>query len=99
VLIYPSYRDAFPFTVLEALALGLGVVAYDIPAIRYIYTRSNMVHVVKKGDIVSLVEGVIQWFNRDVEPDDYTKTLITLHSSWRKVAYKEAQFITSILQK
>jgi len=99
VLIYPSYRDAFPLTVLEALALGLGVVAYDIPAIRYIYTRSSMVHVVKKCDIVSLVEGVIQWFHRDVEPDDYTKTLITLHSSWRKVAYKEAQFIASLLQK
>jgi glycosyltransferase involved in cell wall biosynthesis len=99
VLIYPSYRDSFSLTVLEALALGLGVVAYDIPAIRYIYTRSSMVHVVKKGDIVSLAEGVIRRFHRDVEPDDYTKALITLHSSWRKVAYKEARLITSLLQK
>jgi glycosyltransferase involved in cell wall biosynthesis len=30
VLIYPSYRDAFSLTVLEALALGLGIVAYDV---------------------------------------------------------------------
>ena len=95
VLIYPSYRDSFSLTVLEALALRLGVVAYNIPAIRHIYTHSSMVHVVEKGDIVSLAEGVIRWFHRDVEPDDYTKTLITLHSSWRKVARKEAQSITS----
>jgi glycosyltransferase involved in cell wall biosynthesis len=93
VLIYPSYRDSFSLTVLEALALGLGIVAYDIPAIRYMYSRSNMVYVVKKGDIVSLAEGVIRCFHKNVEPDHYTKTLITLHSSWRKVACKEAQSI------
>jgi glycosyltransferase involved in cell wall biosynthesis len=93
VLIYPSYRDAFPFTVLEALALGLGVVAYDIPVIRYMYTRSSMVYVVKKGDIISLAEGAINWFNRNIEHDEYTKTLIKLYSSWEKVAKAEAQAI------
>ena len=30
VLIYPSCRDAFTLTVLEALALGLGIVAYNV---------------------------------------------------------------------
>jgi len=93
VLIYPSYRDAFPFTVLEALALGLGVVAYDIPVIRYMYSRSSMVYVVKKGDIFSLAEGAIHWFCRDAEQDEYTKTLIRSHSSWEKVARAEAQAI------
>jgi glycosyltransferase involved in cell wall biosynthesis len=33
VQIYPSKRDAFPLVVLEALASGTPVVAYDIPAI------------------------------------------------------------------
>jgi len=47
VLIYPSYRDAFSLTVLEALALGLGIVAYDIRAIRFMYSRNSMVYVVK----------------------------------------------------
>jgi glycosyltransferase involved in cell wall biosynthesis len=47
VLIYPLYRDAFSLTVLEALALGLGIVAYDIPAIRFMYSRNSMVYVVK----------------------------------------------------
>jgi glycosyltransferase involved in cell wall biosynthesis len=93
VLIYPSHRDSFSLTVLEALALGLGVVAYDIPVIRYMYSRSSMVYVVKKGDIISLAEGAINWFNRNIEHDKYTKTLIKLHSSWEKIAKAEAQAI------
>lgn len=99
VLIYPSYRDSFSMTVLEGLALGLKVVAYDIPAIRYIYSCSNMVHLVRKGNISSLAEGVLQWFYVDVEPNTYTKTLISLYSSWEKVAKTEAQTILSILQQ
>jgi glycosyltransferase involved in cell wall biosynthesis len=98
VLIYPSYRDSFSLAVLEALALGLGVVAYDIPAIKYMYSRSNMLYVVKKGDITSLTEGAIHWFYRSVEPDEYTKTLIRLHSSWEKVARAEAQAILLLLR-
>ena len=99
VLIYPSYRDSFSMTVLEGLALGLKVVAYDIPAIRYIYSCSNMVHLVRKGNISSLAEGVLQWFYVDVEPNKYTKALISLYSSWEKVANTEAQTILSILQQ
>jgi len=95
VLIYPSYRDSFSLTILEALALGLGVVAYDIPAISFVYSRSSMVYVVKKGDIISLAEGVIYWFYRDAKPDEYTKALIKLHSSFEKVAVAEAQTILS----
>ena len=98
VLIYPSYRDSFSLTVLEALALGLGVVAYDIPAIRYMYSCSSMVYVVKKGDIISLAEGAIRWFYRNVEPDEYTKTLLKLHSSWEKAARAEAQAILLLLR-
>jgi glycosyltransferase involved in cell wall biosynthesis len=99
VLIYPSYRDSFSMTVLEGLALGLKVVAYDIPAIRYIYSCSNMVHIVRKGNISSLAEGVLQWFYVDVEPNTYTKALISLYSSWEKVAKTEAQTILSISQQ
>lgn len=95
VLIYPSYRDSFSLTVLEALALGLGVVAYDIPVIRFMYSRSSKVYIVKKGDAILLAEGVIYRFYRDAEPDEYTKALIKLHSSWEKVAAAEAQAILS----
>jgi glycosyltransferase involved in cell wall biosynthesis len=34
VHLYPSHEDAFPYSVLESLALGTPVVAYDIPALR-----------------------------------------------------------------
>jgi glycosyltransferase involved in cell wall biosynthesis len=97
VLIYPSYRDAFSLTVLEALALGLGVVAYDIPAIRYIYSHSSMVRVVKRWDIISLAEGVIHWFYRNAELDEYTKTLIKLHSSWENVVRAEFETLISVI--
>jgi len=96
VLIYPSYRDSFSLTILEALALGLGVVAYDIPAISFVYSRSSMVYVVKKGDIISLAEGVIRLLYRGIEPDEYTKFIINLHSSWKKVADAEHKALVKL---
>jgi len=99
VLIYPSYRDSFALAVLEALALGLKVMAYDIPAIRYMYSRSNMVHIVRKGSISSLAKGTLQWFYIDVEPNTYTKALISLHSSWKDVSQEEAQAILLFYNK
>jgi len=97
VLVYPSYRDAFPFTVLEALALGLGVVAYDIPVVRYFYRSSNMVYVVKKGDVELFATSIIRAFQERKEPDDYTKALIKKHSSWERVVRAEFNALISVM--
>jgi len=97
VLIYPSYRDAFSFTVLEALALGLRVVAYDIPVVRYFYRSSNMVYIVKKGDVELFATSIIRAFQEKKELDDYTKALIKKHSSWERVVRAEFNALISVM--
>jgi len=47
VVLYPSQRDAFPLTVLESLACGVPVVAYDIPALRVQYANVPAVKLFK----------------------------------------------------
>jgi glycosyltransferase involved in cell wall biosynthesis len=97
VLVYPSYRDSFSLTILEALALGLGVVAYDIPVVRYFYRSSNMVYVVKKGDVELFATSIIRAFQERKEPDDYTKALIKKHSSWERVVRAEFNALISVM--
>jgi len=97
VLIYPSYRDSFSLTILEALALGLRVVAYDIPVVRYFYRSSNMVYVVKKGDVELFATSIIRAFQEKKEPDDYTKALIKMHSSWERVVRAEFNALISVM--
>jgi glycosyltransferase involved in cell wall biosynthesis len=97
ILAYPSYRDAFPLTVLESLALGLKVVAYDIPAIRYFFRPSSKVYSVKKGNVESFAISIVHGFLEEKEIDNYTKVLIKLHSSWERVAQAEFEALMSIL--
>jgi len=56
--VYPSHEDSFSLVVLESLALGTMVVAYDIPAIREVY--GDLVYTVQEGDINSMARGVIK---------------------------------------
>ncbi len=95
MLIYPPNRDSFSLTVLEALALWFGVVAYDIPTIRFMYSRSSMVYVVKKGHTISLAEGVIYRFYRDAKPDECTNGFDKTALLIEKVAVAEAQTMLS----
>ncbi|MCW3996783.1 MAG: glycosyltransferase family 4 protein [Candidatus Bathyarchaeota archaeon] len=49
VMVYPSLHDAFPLVVLESLAAGTPVVAYDVPAIRLNFP-ADLVRTVPVGD-------------------------------------------------
>jgi len=99
LLMYPSYEDAFPLTVLEALALGLTVVAYDIPAIKYIYGGLKPVKIVRRGDIESLASQALELLKAEAENlssmlnDEKTMEFIKLHSSWRNVALAELRLL------
>lgn len=43
VMVYPSQFDAFPLVILESLASGTPVIAYDIPAVRLNYITKSVV--------------------------------------------------------
>jgi len=90
VLIYPSYRDAFPLTVLEAIALGLVCVAYNIPALKYVYKGIPAVTLVDEGDVESLSKVAIRTL--EMSYDEYLKIqtasevmeFLRIYSSWEK---------------
>jgi glycosyltransferase involved in cell wall biosynthesis len=59
LLIYPSLLDSFPLTVLETLACGLPVIAYDIPAISINYSACSAVKIVKAGDKLEMAKMIL----------------------------------------
>jgi glycosyltransferase involved in cell wall biosynthesis len=62
IVLYPSLSDSFPMVVLESLACGLPVVAYDIPALRLNYGDVPAVRLFPKDfkliaeEVISLIE-------------------------------------------
>ncbi len=103
VLVYPSYRDTFSMTVLEALALGVSVVAYNIPAIRFLYRRLDPVDLVEPGDVDNMASGVIRYLEMDDETYDRIhntrrqKTFLSIYGSWRNAALNEWKYLEQIL--
>lgn len=98
VLAYPSYRDSFSLTVLESLAMGLRVVAYDIPALHYIYRGSRNVKLVPAGDVKQLALNIIENLKKPFERDNATTRILDLHSSWEKVALEEYNQLNEVLK-
>jgi glycosyltransferase involved in cell wall biosynthesis len=103
VLIYPSYHDAFPLVVLEALALGLAVVAYDTPAMRSIYGDLPAVFLVRRGDISSMADRVA-WILKmrddkfsQMHCEHLVRRFLKTHSSWDTVARAELNALTDAL--
>jgi len=60
IMIYPSYVDSFGIVVAEALANGLPVVAYDIPAIKHYYGDCKAVKLVRAGDKEALFKAAVE---------------------------------------
>jgi glycosyltransferase involved in cell wall biosynthesis len=55
---FPSYCEGFPFAVLEKLASGLPVVAYDVAGSREMLGRLERFHLVAPGDVAAFVESL-----------------------------------------
>jgi len=66
VFIYPSREDSFGIVVAEALACGLPVIAFDIPAMRYNFTTKAVIKV-PIGDYKQYAEHIINLVNSDTE--------------------------------
>ena len=102
-LIYPSHIDSFSLVVLETLALGTSVIAYDIPAIRLIYSGLKPVHIVREYDIRGLVQEARKLINMDINEyvkeheDEHTRKFLEEHSSWNNVAQETLDFINEVL--
>ncbi|MEM2049801.1 MAG: glycosyltransferase [Thermoproteota archaeon] len=97
ILAYPSYRDSFSLTVLESLFMKLRVVAYDIPALRYIYRGNTNVKLVPIGDFKRLALVLMEDFKKPFEMDGPTIKLLGMYSSWEKVVTQEYKTLNKML--
>ena len=91
LLLYPSHVDGFSLVVLEALALGTPVVAYDIPAITSVYGTLNAVRIVREFDVASMANEALKVLSLnesqiiDLMNDPKLLSFLELHSSWDNV--------------
>ncbi|WP_338602478.1 glycosyltransferase [Sulfolobus tengchongensis] len=98
VFIYPTHADSFGIVVAEALACGVPVVAYDIPAMRYYYGDCKSVKLVKEGDVKQMFLEVLEIF----KDYDYYKALAeecASKYSWDKVAESFLNILKDLQQK
>lgn len=103
VLIYPSREDAFPLTVLEAVALGLICVAYSIPALKYIYGDLPSVTLVREEDVEDMSKATVEALEMDydeylnIQTDPKLVKFLETYSSWESVAKAELGNVLSYL--
>ncbi|MEM3551165.1 MAG: glycosyltransferase family 4 protein [Candidatus Bathyarchaeia archaeon] len=89
--VYPSTFDAFPMVVLESLASGVPVVAYDIPAIRLNYMAKSVIKC-PVYDVKCLASKVITLLSDDKLRRKLSQDAVKYAAefSWENVARREA---------
>ncbi|ACP56298.1 glycosyltransferase family 4 protein [Saccharolobus islandicus] len=103
VLIYPSHQDGFSLVVLDTLALGTSVVAYDIPAIRFVFSNLKPVRAVREYDVkemARIANNILSMKDEEYESeheDENVKKFLELHSSWANVAKETHDFLSAFL--
>jgi len=98
VLIYPSHSDWFPLVILESLALGTPVVAYDIPGPKSVFSDLPGVLFVREFDVrgfALMVAHVLENYDYYLRlmHDEELLDFIRLHTSWDLVAKQVVDLI------
>lgn len=102
IFLYPSYSDSFSLGVLESLAVGTPVVAFNIPAIKYNYKDFQAVKIVEKGDFSSMSKEVIKILQTgedeyfDTINDPHLLRFLMEHSHWNTVVSDEISKIKKL---
>ena len=66
LLINPSIREGFGLNIVEANALGVPCVAYDVPGLRDAVVNNQTGLLVKSGDVKALAEQIVRVLKNDV---------------------------------
>jgi glycosyltransferase involved in cell wall biosynthesis len=74
VLIFPSYAEGFPNAIVEAMSMGLPVVASDIPPVRDIVKQGENGIFFKTGDIPSLKGAITYCCNHKAQCEGMGRT-------------------------
>lgn len=98
-LVYPSHSDSFSLTILESLAVGTPVVAYDIPGPHSVYGGLPAVRFVREFDHKAMAEEAVRLAKmpeeerRGLVEDERVTSFLDEHSSWDVVAERLAEGI------
>jgi len=98
VFVLPSYKEGYSLSILEALALRVNVVAYDIPAIRLLYRQLPNVLLTDVGNKKRLAESIAQMLNSNFKTNKTLEKFLRIHSSWRNVVNAEMKQLLHALQ-
>jgi len=94
LFVFPSYFEGWGLAVAEALACGLPVVCYDIPALREIFGGCSSIFFVPVGEVESLavsVLGVLE-MNDTRQLAEASRAYAKCYN-WKKVAVRDLQII------
>jgi len=99
IFVFPSIFEGWGISVAEALACGLPVVAYDIPALREIFGKCKSVFLVPVKNIDGLASTILNILNKyereHFKLGCYSKGYSKLFS-WEKVAKRDLEVLESL---
>ena len=98
IFVFPSYLESFAIVVCEALACGLPVVAYELPAYRDFY--GNSLEYVSTGNVKALAGKIIELLN-DVDMREKLAKAgshIAKRYDWESVAKRQIEVIQRLLK-
>jgi len=96
VFVFPSVFEGWGLAVAEALACGLPVVCYDIPALREVFGGCPSVFLIRVGDLETFAEKVLEILDSESLGElakfsrDYSRRF-----SWEKVALRDLEILRS----
>jgi len=98
--IYPSTLDTFSLTVLESLACGTPVIAYNIPAIKYNFGKCKAVLRCPVKDKTSMAKNVIFLLENEDLRTKLSKEAKKYVSDfdWKKVAKAEKEAYSKVVE-
>ena len=97
---FPGYLEGFGFSVLEKLAAGLPVAAYDAPGPREMLKHQSLPTTVPPGDVEGFARRLFELLTLDVEQygrHSADSTAVASRFRWRKIAQQTAELYAARL--
>lgn len=99
IFVFPSRFEGWGLAVADALACGLPVVCYDIPALREVFGRCKSVFFVPVGDVDRLAETFWRVLGQDRNRLEEISKSYAKRFEWNKVAMDDLQVIGRVVNE
>jgi glycosyltransferase involved in cell wall biosynthesis len=99
IFVFPSLFEGWGISVAEALACGLPVVAYDIPALREVFGKCQSVFLVPVKDVDGLASKILDVLGKcevEYETLSYWAWSYSKRFCWEKVALRDMKILNML---